>query len=175
VLMMLKDICPDAPQFDSPSVRVKFAWGHVEALKKAGLFPLAARMSGAGRRKVSAEQLAARPSDFVYLARPSGATAKLLRSLAETTEPTILWSQWAGYLKKGGAIPAFCAERGIEPLLVHSGGHAHPEDLATLVRRMGPKVVVPIHTEAAGLFAALMPNVRLLEDGVTAEVGELVG
>jgi hypothetical protein len=121
VLMMLKDIRPDAPQFDSPSVRVKFAWGHVEALKKAGLFPLAARMSGAGRRKVSAEQLAARPSDFVYLARPSGATAKLLRSLARTTEPTILWSQWAGYLKKGGAIPDFCEERGIEPLLVHSG------------------------------------------------------
>jgi ribonuclease J len=175
VLMMLKDICPEAPQFDSPSVRVKFAWGHVEALKKAGLFPLAVRMSGSGRRKVSAEQMAARPSDFVYLARPSGATARLLRSLARTTEPTIVWSQWSGYLKKGGAIPAFCAERGVEPLLVHSGGHAHPEDLTMLVRRVAPKVVVPIHTEAAPQFGELMPNVRMVEDGAAVEVAELVG
>ena len=175
VLMMLKDICPDAPQFDSPSVRVKFVHAHVQKLKEAGLFPLASRMSSAGKRKVTAEQLAADPGDFVYLARGSGATVALLRFLIRTAKPTIVWSQWSGYLKKGGPIPTFCAEHGVEPLLIHSGGHAHPEDLAELVRHLMPKVVVPIHTEAAAQFAQIMPNVHVIDDGEAVEISSLIG
>jgi len=175
VLMMLKDICPDAPQFDSPSVRVKFVHAHVQKLKEAGLFPVACRMSGAGKRKVTAEQLAADPGAFVYLARASGATVALLRFLIRTAKPTIVWSQWSGYLKKGGPIPTFCAEHGMDPLLIHSGGHAHPEDLAELVRRLAPKAVVPIHTEAAAQFAQIMPNVHVIDDGEAVEIGSLIG
>ena len=173
VLMMLGDICPDVPQFDSPSVRVKFVGAHVQRLKEAGLSPLACRMSGAGKRKVTAEQLAAEPGAFVYLARASGATVALLRHLAGTAAPTIVWSQWEGYLRKGGPVPTFCAEKEIEPLLVHSGGHAHPEDLAELVQCLGPRAVVPIHTEAAARFGELMPNVRPVNDGEAVEVGSL--
>jgi len=174
VLMMLKDICLDAPQFDSSSVRVKFVHAHVQKLKEAGLFPVACRMSGAGKRKVTAEQLAADPGAFVYLARASGATVALLRFLIRTAKPTIVWSQWSGYLKKGGPIPTFCAEHGMDPLLIHSGGHAHPEDLAELVRRLAPKAVVPIHTEAAAQFAETMPNVRVVDDGEAVELGSLM-
>ncbi len=175
VLMMLKDICLDAPQFDSSSVRVKFVHAHVQKLKEAGLFPVACRMSGAGKRKVTAKQLAADPGAFVYLARASGATVALLRFLIPTAKPTIVWSQWSGYLKKGGPIPTFCAEHGVEPLLIHSGGHAHPEDLVELVRRLAPKAVVPIHTEAAAQFAQIMPNVHVIDDGEAVEIGSLIG
>ena len=111
VLMTLKHICPEAPQFDWPGVRVKFTRKHVAKLKDAGLWNLACKMSRVG--KVSANQLADNPRDFAYLARSSGATAALLRYLAKTTRPTVIWSQWAGYLEKGGAVPRFCDEYGL--------------------------------------------------------------
>jgi len=172
VLMTLRDVCPEAPQFDSPSVRVKFIPYHVAKLKDAGFWDLACKMSRAG--KVSLEQLAANPGGFVCLARSSGATVKLLRSLARTTRPTIVWSQWSGYLKKGGPVPSFCDENGIEPYIIHSGGHAHPEDLADLARRLHPSAVVPIHTEAASQFAAFISNVRVVPDGEAVEVASLM-
>jgi len=175
VLMMLKDICLDVPQFDSPSVRVKFVQGHVQKLKEAGLFELACRMSGAGERKVTTQQLVADPGAFVYLARASRATVALLGRLMAGTVPTIVWSQWSGYLKKGGPVPAFCEKHGMEPLLIHSGGHAHPEDLARLVRCLAPKAVVPIHTEAAAQFPEIMPNVCMVDDGETVEIDSLMG
>jgi ribonuclease J len=172
VLMRLKEICPSAPQFDSPSVRVKFVKSHVGTLRSAGLWDLACQMSRAG--KVTSQQLAADPSRYVYLARSSGATVALLRNLARTTRLTVVWSQWSGYLRKGGVLPRFCEEHGIKPVLIHSGGHAHPEDLVALVGRIRPKVVVPIHTEAASRYAKLMPSVRVVHDGEATEVAALI-
>jgi mRNA degradation ribonuclease J1/J2 len=67
----------------------------------------------------------------------------------------------------------FCSDQGIDPVIIHSGGHAHPEDLQLLVSRLRPKAVVPIHTEAASLFGNLMPNVRVLQDGVAVSVSSL--
>jgi hypothetical protein len=129
-------------------------------------------MSRAG--KVSSEQLAANPRGFVYLARSSRATVDLLRYLTHTARPTVVWSQWSGYLKKGGPVPGFCDENGIEPYIIHSGGHAHPEDLADLARRLHVKAVVPIHTEAAQQFDDFIQNVRVVNDGEAVEVASLI-
>lgn len=172
VLMTLKDIYPKAPQYDSQSVRVKFISNHVAKLKDAGLWDLACRMSRAG--KVTSDQLAANPKGFVYLARSSGATVALLRYLARTMRPTVVWSQWSGYLDKGGPVPSFCAEHGIEPIVIHSGGHAHPKDLADLASRLHPRAVVPIHTEAASQFTTLISNVRVVADGEEVDVASLI-
>jgi ribonuclease J len=175
VLFALKDICPDAPQFYSEQVRVKFLPRHVQKLIEAGLWDLACEMSGHKKRKVTPEQLAADPGRFVYLARANKDTVDLLDRLGVDPSPTIVWSQWGGYLQKGGPVPEFCTRRGIEPVLVHSGGHAHPEDLARLVNRLQPKVVVPIHTEAASRYGDLMHDVRLVRDGEPVEVASLTG
>jgi ribonuclease J len=172
ILMTLKNVYPEAPQFDSPSVRVKFISNHVAKLKDAGLWGLACQMSRAG--KVTSEQIAANPSKFVFLARSSKATSALLRYLAPATHPTIVWSQWRGYLDKGGPVQSFCAESGINPLVIHSGGHAHTEDLAEIAYRINPGAVVPIHTEAASQFAAFIPNVRIVMDGEAVEVTSLI-
>ncbi|HUS85391.1 MAG TPA: MBL fold metallo-hydrolase [Anaerolineales bacterium] len=172
VLMTLRDVCPEAPQFDWPSVRVKFIQYHVAKLKDAGFWDLACKMSRTG--KATAEQLAANPRGFVYLARSSRATVDLLRYLARTARPTIVWSQWSGYLKKGGPVPNFCDENSIEPYIIHSGGHAHPEDLADLANRLHAWAVVPIHTEAAPQFADIIRNVRVVNDGEAVEVASLI-
>ena len=172
ILMTLRDVCPEAPQFDSPSVRVKFISNHVAKLKDAGLWGLACQMSRAG--KVTSEQIAANPNKFVFLARSSKATSALLRYLTPATHPTIVWSQWRGYLDKGGPVQSFCAESGINPLVIHSGGHAHTEDLAEIAYLINPGAVIPIHTEAASQFAAFIPNVRIVMDSEAVEVASLI-
>jgi len=172
VMTVLKDVCPQAPQADSPSVRVKFVKYHVEKLKEAGFWSLVCKMSRNG--KVSAEQLAANPRRFVYLARSNNATVALLNYLARTTRPILVWSQWSGYLKKDGALQRFCSSNNIKPILIHSGGHAHPEDLVNLVNRLRPRVVVPIHTEGASKYADIMPNVRVVNDGETVDIASLL-
>jgi ribonuclease J len=171
-LMTLRDICPEAPQFDWPGVRVKFIHSHVEKLKEGGFWGLACKMSRAS--KVKSEQLAATPEKYVYLARSSGATVALLRYLSKTKPPSIVWSQWSGYLKKVGPVPRFCQEHNIEPVVIHSGGHAHPKDLTDLVSRLKPRAVVPIHTEAAGQFATLMPNVCIVGDHIVTSIASLI-
>jgi ribonuclease J len=118
--------------------------------------------------------MAADPGAFVYLARPNSATVALLERLIKTAQLTVVWSQWSGYLEKAGPVPAFLAKHAIEPLLVHSGGHAHPQDLVELVLRLGPKTVVPIHTLAPEQFSGLVPNVVGLEDGEVADCRDLV-
>ena len=97
----------------------------------------------------------------------------LLKKLGKAANPFVVWSQWSGYLKKGGAFLEYCGENRLEPLPIHSGGHAHPEDLVRLARRLRPGVVVPIHTEAAAKFKDLMPNVVEIEDGKVIEVASL--
>lgn len=171
VLMALRDICPDAPQYDSPSVRVKFVRSHVRSLIAAGLWPLACQMARAA--KVEAKDLAAKPARFICLTRSSGATVALLRYLEKSTRPEVVWSQWSGYWGRGGPVPRYCQQRGVSPLFIHSGGHATPEDLAKLVGRIRPKAVVPIHTEAAATMGDLLPNVRVLRDGEAAAVAAL--
>jgi ribonuclease J len=172
VHMVLKDLCPEAPQSGLEGVGVKFVQYHVERLIKADLYSRACKMSR--DRKVETKDLAAEPGRFVYLARSNGATAALLKKLGSYVRPAVVWSQWSGYLKKGGAVPRYCGENGIKIDTIHSGGHAHPEDLASLVKRMQPKAVVPIHTEAAAQFSKLMPNVRLVNDHVAVEIASLI-
>lgn len=174
VLMVLQGICPDAPQSGSPSVRVKFVPYHVGKLKEAGLFRLACKMSRDG--KVSKEQLAGAPSKFVYLARSNRPTAELLRHLVKTTRPSVVWSQWRGYLRKAGPVQDFCRENHIRMRTIHSGGHAHPADLNSLVGRLRPGVVVPIHTEAASKYQEIMPGVpvKVTTDGKPVDIASLL-
>lgn len=172
VLMALKDIYPEAPQYDSPSVRVKFIPYHVAKLKGAGLWSLVCKMSRAS--KVTIDQLAANPSGFVYLARSSGATVAQMRVLARTTRPTIVWSQWSDYLAKDGPVARFCDEQNIEPVVIHSGGHAHPEDLIRLVNLIQPKAVVPIHTQGSSQFTKIFPRVKIVNDGIPTEVSSMI-
>jgi len=111
VHLILKELCPEAPQSNWESVRVKFVSYHVKKLKEAGLYKNACRMSRDG--KVSADQMAATPGKFVYLARANGATSALLRKLGKAVKPVVVWSQWGGYLKKGGAFLEFCEKSDI--------------------------------------------------------------
>jgi ribonuclease J len=168
----LSDLFPEAPRLGMPGVRVKFVHNQVESMNRAGLKTHTWEMSRAG--KVSKEQMAQDPGRFVYLARSSGTTAALLQRLPMDPKPAVVWSQWSGYLKKPSAFLKYCQENGLEITPIHSGGHAYPEDLVELVQRLKPRVVVPIHTEAASQYSEMMPNVLLLQDGVPVDIDAMI-
>ena len=171
VLDRLRELRPDAPQYDSPGVRIKFISTHVARMKEAGHWGLVCQM--ARRAKVRSEELFANPGRFAYLARSNAATVALLRYLEAARPSVVVWSQWGGYLDKGGAIADWCRECGREPLRIHSGGHATPADLAMLASKIRARAVVPVHTFAAHEFEELVDRVVRLDDGSTVAVKEL--
>ncbi len=171
VMDRLRELRPDAPQFDSPGVRIKFIGTHVTRMKEAGHWGLVCRM--ARRAKVRSEELFADPGGFAYLARSNAATVGLLRYLESARPSVVVWSQWGGYLDKGGAIADWCLECGREPLRIHSGGHATPGDLAVLAGKIGARVVVPVHTFAPAEFGSRMVSAVMMDDGCAVAVTEL--
>ncbi len=146
VLMQLAPLSPSVPQVSWDGVRVSFPPHQVERLKAAGLFDLARQMSREGR--VSSDELAARPGDFLLCTRGSYGVTKLLDKVGPSSV-TVVWSLWSGYWEREGCTLREWAERtGAEWHVAHSGGHAWPEDLARLVEALAPKEMLWVHTDA---------------------------
>jgi ribonuclease J len=53
---------------------------------------------------------------------------------------------------------------------LHSSGHISKKDLATFISTVAPKILIPVHTNAAAEFKALHPDVRMPEKGKTMEL-----
>lgn len=85
----------------------------------------------------------------------------------DPAQSIILYSMWDGYrTKPGSTIPDFLALTGTWELL-HTSGHAAPEDLRHVIEKADPEIVIPMHTDAPQKMQALCPNrkVVLLKDG----------
>jgi len=96
--------------------------------------------------------------------------AALLCRLDHPDATAVVWSLWRGYWLRANPLKTFCNRWNIDPMFIHSGGHASEDDLLRLVNAVAPGVVVPIHTENAHRFAEVFPRVRLIDDGTPAEV-----
>jgi len=124
VLHRLSPLSKNVPQYSWDGIRVKFVSAHVKALEKAGLMKLVYDM--ADQAKVSKEQIAESPGDFLLLARSNMPTVLLLEYLPEPAGTQIAWSMWDGYWERDRYVREFCEKWEIEPHFIHSGGHAHP-------------------------------------------------
>ena len=88
-------------------------------------------------------------------------------------EAFITYSMWTGYLRGGicedADIVRYMGETPFEVL--HTSGHAFPEDIAEVFQAVEPKLIVPMHTEMADEFSSFEPfapwadRVRVLSDG----------
>ena len=85
----------------------------------------------------------------------------------------VAWSLWEGYLKmpSGAALQELLAEHQISLTSVHTSGHASVFDLRRLVEALGPKRVVPIHSDVGDRFCELFPRVERHADGDWWQVG----
>jgi len=148
VLMKLAPLSRSIPQVSWDGVRVSFPPHQVERLKAAGLFGLAQQMSRDGR--VSSDELSERPGRFLLCTRGSYGVTKLLDKVGPGNV-TLVWSLWSGYWERDGcALREWAGRTGAEWHVVHSGGHAWPEDLARLVAAVAARETVWVHTDWDG-------------------------
>lgn len=132
-------------------------------MKQSGEFVRVAAIRGA---RVFAEELAAAPGQFLYYL-PTSTAGELIRARALGPDGLALWSMWDGYLAEpsGVAFRGRLAAAGVPFGELHTSGHASVPDLQRLVRALDARVLVPIHTEAAGRFPMLFERVVRREDG----------
>ena len=149
VLMKLSGLSKNIPQFTWEGVRVSFPPHQVRRLEDAGLRNLARQMAHEGR--VSSDELAERPGRFLLCARGSFGVTKLLDKIGPD-HVELVWSMWSGYWERGSAVRTWAERRGVERQLIHSGGHAWPEDLERLHSAIAAQETILVHTDyGAGL------------------------
>ncbi len=84
-----------------------------------------------------------------------------------------LFSRWEGYLDQ----PEWqTARKRIEAadgdlIHIHTSGHAYVEDLQELINRIAPSRTIPIHTFQPDSFLEIHPQVKLLADGESFDLG----
>ena len=114
-------------------------------------------MSEQGR--VSSDQLAAEPGRYLICTRGSYGVTKLFDKVAPD-RVVVVWSMWSGYWKREGcAIRKWAEREGVEAHIVHSGGHAWPEDLHRLEKAIGANKTVWVHTDSRDPGAVERPTV----------------
>jgi ribonuclease J len=146
VLMKLRPLSKNIPQFTWDDVRVSFAPHQVQRLKDAGLMELVYEMSSEG--KVTTEELAEDPGHYLMCTRSGYGTTKVFDRVGAASVQ-LVWSMWSGYWDRPGCAMREWSEReGVSVQFVHSGGHAWPQDLARLVDAIDAEKTVWVHTDS---------------------------
>ena len=103
---------------------------------------------------------------FVMMVRDNRRFRKIIQQF-NPAQSIMLYSMWDGYrTKDGSTIPDFLSLAGKWETL-HTSGHATPEDIAMVIGKTEPDVVIPIHTVQPDALKTLCPNcnVVVLQDG----------
>lgn len=121
--------------------------------------------------KITREQMAEIPEKIVMMLKPS--MTRDAELMAGVEGSTLVWSQWGGYLREKSTekLLRFVESRRIRLVHHHTGGHADPETLSKVIRRLHPKMVVPMHTFHPAAFHDLGENVVLPADGEPIDIG----
>jgi ribonuclease J len=171
VLEQLRQITENTPTMDWPEVRVFAKYGHDETLKANPEY------FGDFRKRlylnrVMRDELYASPSSFLYFGKMSD--FRRINKFKNAAAPVnVIYSQWLGYIdgKHAGqfgsdTISAFRSDPAINFVYAHTSGHATAEDLHKLAEALGPKMLVPVHTESPQDFEKMFSNVERAKDGV---------
>ena len=69
----------------------------------------------------------------------------------------LVYSMWSGYQQQP-VMSSFikeCEGMGLRLVSLHTSGHADPDTIRSLIERVQPTEIIPIHTENAGWFESL--------------------
>ncbi len=150
------------PRMEWAPVRVLFP-RRISSLMNARGF--AEFMGRAGDQGIKWETVRSQPKKYVAMFRDSMLDDHLQHGTL--TNARVIYSMWSGYLSddRNKRVIAATEQAGGSMTVLHSGGHAYPEDLVRLVRAMAPKCVVPMHTLAPEEFEAFGLSTAILEEG----------
>ncbi len=122
------------------------------------------------KHRIFPNQLAAKASKSVLLMRYAHQHDLVAADALKGAK--LLYSMWAGYLKKdsGIALQEWADANGVPLEVLHTSGHASPVDLTRFVTAMNPDALVPVHTFQPERYAELFPRVEMHGDGEWWEV-----
>lgn len=115
--------------------------------------------------QITLDEIRAKPDQYVSIFRPSVLEKDFGGQLPEGSR--CLYSYWLGYLDRPDWTQLMEKLKGVRGdfIKAHVSGHIFTHDIISLVRSIGPKVVVPIHTFVPEAFASHFANTRALSDG----------
>lgn len=122
------------------------------------------------RRAIESSEIFESPDRILMLFRPSMLDLDFGGWFPHRT--LCLYSRWLGYLDQPEWLPVKAALQRAEGNLVeaHTSGHIFFRDLADMISRIDPKLVVPVHTFEPERFLELTSKVRLLADSETLQI-----
>ena len=67
---------------------------------------------------------------------------------------TLFYSMWEGYKKEKNTkeFLEFMEEKGVKTISLHTSGHADEKDFDKLIKKVEPKIIIPVHTENSEWF-----------------------
>ena len=67
---------------------------------------------------------------------------------------TLFYSMWEGYKKQENMkkFLKFMEEKGVKTISLHTSGHADEKDFDKLIKKVEPKIIIPVHTENSEWF-----------------------
>ncbi|MBJ6750748.1 MBL fold metallo-hydrolase RNA specificity domain-containing protein, partial [Geomonas anaerohicana] len=169
VLEQLKLVSGNTPNMEWDLVRVYASYSQDEKLKEQPEF------FGDFRRRVykyrvTKEELGAAPADFLYLGKMS--SFKIIDLYRGQKPVNVIYSQWLGYLKASNdeyygaeAMASYQKNGEVNFVYAHTSGHATVEDLERFAGAIGPKKLVPVHTEYPDRFHQVYESITVIKDG----------
>jgi ribonuclease J len=120
--------------------------------------------------RIDLPEILSAPAGHLMVFRPSMTDLDFGGTLPDRVR--VIYSYWLGYLgnadwvdlrdrvgrANGDFVPA------------HASGHIHVNDLLALVRAVGARAIIPVHTFEPQILATHFPNIVLLADGQAYEV-----
>ncbi len=143
---------PSIPKPGFPAYRVWVPQRQRVRVKRSGDFE---RVTAVRSARLYAEQIRDVGPRAVFLFRLS--LAHELAEVLDLDTARFVWSLWSGYLGPpyDAELRPFLARHDLEPVLIHSSGHASVPDLERLVIALKPRRLVPIHTFGGDRYADL--------------------
>lgn len=166
VLETLGDV-GSLPRMEWGTIRVLFPERISSLMKLRGFGEFMERARGQGIRW---ETLRDNQPAYVAMFRDSMLDDHLRHGTLAGTR--VIYSMWSGYLdeERNQRVVQAIEKAGGQLLVLHSGGHAHPEDLKRLITALAPKYVIPIHTLVPEMFPLLGAPVAMVEESASLEL-----
>lgn len=120
------------------------------------------------QRRIFREEIARHPGRLTMLFRPS-----MARDLAGLglSGGGLIYSLWPGYLDRDRLdLREWARERDIAFHVVHSSGHAHPDDLRRMAQALRPALLMPIHSAVPARYGELYPAIQRAGNGEWVDV-----
>ena len=131
--------------------------------------------SRAYKSRIPFETLTQKPARYLVVCRMS--QGSLIERLKGEGTLNLIYSQWTGYLDPRPGVPKVYGveairrlrdDRHINFVLIHTSGHAVLSDLQRFAEALGPRRLIPVHTEHPGSYENYFENVLHLTDGEEA-------